>query len=92
MSERIKDKNTIIIAADSVIYKDGKIYQKPKNIEEAMENLRQFSGDENQGITGVTLIDMSNKKKLTFSCVTNVYFKDICDDDKKWYVSMKKIY
>lgn len=90
VSKKVKDKNTIIMAADSIIYKDGKIYQKPKSIKEAINNLKEFSGGKNQGITGVTLIDMSNMNKITFSCVTDVYFKNICDDDIIWYVEHEK--
>lgn len=90
VSEKIDRSNVIIIAADSIIYKDGKIYQKPKSIEEAMENLREFSNCKNQGITGVTIIDMSNRRNVTFSCVTDVYFKRICEEDIKWYVKHEK--
>lgn len=49
VSKKIDRNDVIIIAADSIIYKDGKIYQKPKSIEEAMENLREFSNCKNQG-------------------------------------------
>ena len=90
VSEKIDRSDVIIIAADSIIYKDGKIYQKPKSIEEAMENLREFSNCKNQGITGVTIIDMSNRRNVTFSCVTDVYFKRICEEDIKWYVKHEK--
>lgn len=90
VSKKIDRSNVIIIAADSIIYKDGKIYQKPKSIEEAMENLREFSNCKNQGITGVTIIDMSNRRNVTFSCVTDVYFKRICEEDIKWYVKHEK--
>lgn len=90
VSEKIDRSDVIIIAADSIIYKDGKIYQKPKSIEEAMENLREFSSCKNQGITGVTIIDMSNRRNVTFSCVTDVYFKRICEEDIKWYVKHEK--
>lgn len=90
VSEKIEDSDVIIIAADSIIYKDGKIYQKPKSIKEAMENLKEFSNSKNQGITGVTIIDKSNMKNITFSCVTDVYFKKICNEDIKWYVEHER--
>ena len=90
VSEKIEDNDVIIIAADSIIYKDGKIYQKPKSVKEAMENLKEFSNSKNQGITGVTIIDKSNMKNITFSCVTDVYFKKICNEDINWYVEHEK--
>lgn len=90
VSKKIDRNDVIIIAADSIIYKDGKIYQKPKSVKEAMENLKEFSNSKNQGITGVTIIDKSNMKNITFSCVTDVYFKKICNEDIKWYVEHER--
>ena len=72
VAKKVGNGNFLVIAADSIIYKDGKKYQKPKSIEEAKENLRQLSGVKNQGITGVTIIDTSNGNRKTFSCVTDV--------------------
>ena len=85
--KKVNTKDNIIIAADSIIYKDGKKYEKPKSIDEAMKNLHELSGTKNQGITGVTLVDTSNGKIITFSCVTDVYFKNISEDDIKWYIN-----
>lgn len=90
VANKVQDKNSIIIAADSIIYKDGKRYEKPKTIEEAKHNLRELSGVKNQGITGVTLYDTSNGNIRTFSCVTDVTFKEISEDDIEWYVSHEK--
>lgn len=33
---------------------------------------------------------MSNRRNVTFSCVTDVYFKRICEEDIKWYVKHEK--
>ena len=86
VSKKVSSKNSIIIAADSIIYKDGKKYEKPKSIDEVKQNLRELSGTKNQGITGVTVIDTSNNKIKTFACVTDVYFKEISEEDIEWYV------
>ena len=86
VAKKVGNGNFLVIAADSIIYKDGKKYQKPKSIEEAKENLRQLSGVKNQGITGVTNIDTSKGKRKNYSCVTEVYFKNISEEDILWYV------
>ena len=83
--KKINNTNSIIIAADSIIYANGKRYEKPKSIDEVISNIKELSGTKNQGITGVTLVDTSNGKILTFSCVTDVYFKNISYDDILWY-------
>lgn len=85
--EKVGKKDAIIIAADSIIYKDGRKYEKPKTLEEAKENLRDLGGKTNQGITGVTIVDASNGEMKTFSTVTNVTFKKISEEDIEWYIA-----
>ena len=60
VSNKVEDNKSLIIAADTIIYKDGKKYEKPKTIEEVIANLKELSGAKNQGITGVTIFDTSN--------------------------------
>lgn len=90
VSNKVEDNKSLIIAADTIIYKDGKKYEKPKTIEEVIANLKELSGAKNQGITGVTIFDTSNGNSETFSCTTDVYFKTISGEDIMWYVSHEK--
>lgn len=90
VSNKVEDNKSLIIAADTIIYKDGKKYEKPKTIEEVIDNLKELSGAKNQGITGVTIFDTSNGNSETFSCTTDVYFKNISEEDIMWYVSHEK--
>lgn len=90
VSNKVEDNKSLIIAADTIIYKDGKKYEKPKTIEEVIANLKELSGAKNQGITGVTIFDTSNGNSETFSCTTDVYFKNISEEDIMWYVSHEK--
>ena len=80
------DKKAIIIAADSVIYMDGKIYEKPKSKEEAYQNMKEMSGKLTYAITGVTIKDLYQDKEICFSDIVEVYLKEISDEDIKWYV------
>ena len=90
VSNKVEDNKSLIIAADTIIYKDGKKYEKPKTIEEVIANLKELSGAKNQGITGVTIFDTSNGNSETFSCTTDVFFKNISEEDIMWYVSHEK--
>lgn len=82
---QVKEK-AIIVAADSVISMDGKIYEKPKNKEEAFQNLKEMSGRITYAVTGVTIKDLYQNKTISFSDVTEVHIKQIDDEDIKWYV------
>lgn len=86
VSSKVGKGNYIILAADTIIYKDGKKYEKPKSVEEAFSNLKELAGGTNMAVTGVTLIDASKDNVVTFSDITNVTFNDITDDDLKFYI------
>lgn len=89
VSKQIKDK-AIIIAADTIIYFNNKKYEKPKSKEEAYNNLKELSGNKNTAYTGITIIDLYKNKTITFSSKVNVYFKNILDEEIKWYVNNEK--
>lgn len=87
--EQVKEK-AVIIAADSIIYMDGKIYEKPKNKEEAFENMKKMSGKLTYAITGVTIKDLYQDKEICFSDTTKVYLKEMSDEEIRWYVENEK--
>lgn len=85
VASQINEK-AIIIAADSIIYMDGKIYEKPKSKEEAYQNLKEMSGQVTYAVTGVTIKDLYQNREISFSDTAEVYIKEISDEDIKWYV------
>ena len=89
VSQRI-DEKAVIISADTVIYMDGKIYEKPKSKEEAFDNLKEMSGKLTFAYTGVTIKDLYKNKTTTFVDECKVYFKEIDDEDIRWYVENEK--
>lgn len=92
VSKQIKDK-AIIIAADTVVYFNGKIYEKPKSKQEAFNNLKELSGNKNTVWTGITIIDLYKNKTINLSEKTDIYFNNILDDEIEWYVNNEsKIY
>ncbi len=86
---QIKEK-AIIVAADTVIYMDGKIYEKPKSKEEAFQNLKEMSGKITYAITGITIKDLYQNKEICFADSVEVHLKDISCEDIKWYVENEK--
>ena len=75
VANQITEK-AIIISADTVIYMDGKIYEKPKNKEEAFQNLKEMSGKVTYATTGVTIKDLYQDKEITFAEKDKAYGKD----------------
>lgn len=86
VKKQIKDK-AIIISADTIIYSNNKIYEKPKSKEEAYSNLKELSNNKCTAYTGITLIDLYKEKVICSSSKANVYFNEIKDEEAEWYVN-----
>ena len=86
VSKKVGKGDYIILAADTIIFKNGKKYEKPKSVVQAFENLKELSGGTNIAVTGVTLIDNKLDNVVTFSESTKVTFNNITDDDLKFYI------
>lgn len=84
------DGDAIIISADGVMYLDDKIFEKPKTKEEAFNNMKSMSGKIVKAYTGVTIKDLYKNKEITFSDVTEIYFKEISEEDINWYIDNDK--
>lgn len=84
------NEQAIIVAADTVIYMDGTLYEKPKSKEEAYRVMKAMSGKTTYGVTGVTIKDLYKDKEISFVDTVKVRFKEISDEDIKWYVDNDK--
>ena len=80
------DGKALIISADSVVYMDGKIFEKPKSKEEAFNNMKKMSGKVSYLTTGMTIKDLYQNKEVTFSDVVEVHMRNVDDEDIRWYV------
>lgn len=89
VASQINEK-AIIIAADSIIYMNGKIYEKPKSKEEAYQNLKEMSGKITYAVTGVAIKDLYKNEEICFADIAEVHLKEIDDEDIKWYVENEK--
>lgn len=81
------DDEYIVIGADTVVSVDGRILGKPKNRQEAAEMLMLLSGRQHSVYTGVTVMQKSINKAVTFFEKTDVYFYDIEDEIEKYIES-----
>ena len=81
-------KNEILIAADTVVIIENNILNKPADHKEAFEMLKMLSGNKHEVITGVCLL--SSDKKVLFSDLTEVYFKQLSDEEINFYIEKFK--
>lgn len=85
----IKFKNSIIIAADTVVVFNKKIIGKPKTVNEARRILKLLSGNEHIVITGLTVFDSSNYKAITKSVETKVFFRKLKSSEIENYIKLE---
>jgi septum formation protein len=74
----------IIITADTVVWCDGKVLDKPADHREAFDILSIISGNTHEVITGVTFF--SAVSMHTFSEITKVTFDDLTKEDIEFYI------
>lgn len=77
--------NSLIIAADTIVWSDSKVLGKPSSNKEALDMLDGLSGHSHYVITGVTL--RTSKIEKTFYAETEVDFGELSDEEKDYYVS-----
>lgn len=82
-----KDKDAIVIAADTVVVIENKVLGKPKNQQEAEEMLKALSGKAHCVYTGVYLVENLSGKSSNFYEKTEVYFKNLDINEIKDYIN-----
>ncbi len=86
-----KRDHGIIIAADTLVYKNN-VFGKPKDEADAFSMLKTLSGGCHHVITGVALIRSNTFEKMLFYDLTNVYFKELTDDEILSYIDTDEIW
>lgn len=86
----------LVIAADTVVTKNNKIYGKPKNKEDAKKFIKELlEGDKmHEVISGLAVIISKNERKYEYktSDKVRVYLKDISDSEiEKWIKTGKAL-
>ena len=85
VSEEIKD-SSLIIAADTVVVKDGIILGKPEDEASAVSVLKMLSGSVHSVYTGVCVFDSEKKIMVSFFERTDVHFYELSDETIENYV------
>ncbi len=68
-------RNAIIIAADTIVCLNDKVFGKPHNEKDAKRMLNILNGRNHYVLTGFTIIDTGERQSVSRSVVTKVYFK-----------------
>jgi septum formation protein len=77
-------ENQLVITADTIVWLDGKVLNKPADYAEGLKMLRDLSGKKHQVVTGVCLL--SAEKKISFYASTDVWFKELSNEEIHFYL------
>ena len=80
----LNDKQ-IVVTADTIVWLNDKIIQKPRDRDDAVNILQELSGNCHQVFTGVCL--KSAKKEFSFTACTDVFFKKLTYAEIDYYVN-----
>ena len=80
--------NDLVVAADTIVVYNGKIFGKPLTEDKAIEMLKTLAGKKHQVITGVAIL--YKDKKEVFYSKTNVILKELSEQEIIDYVATKE--
>lgn len=93
--DETQDKgDRIVIGSDTIVVKDGRIYGKPKNHDDAMVMLRELRNARHEVMTGVCIIVQKEGKIEEFLDVdiTLVYINEVSDEELENWIASNEAY
>ena len=94
-----RQKSDLVISADTIVVLDNTVLGKPKDEIEARKMITSLSGRTHQVITGISLINLDNNKKIINLdnnkkiidyVISNVKFKNLSEEDINDYIRTKE--
>ncbi|MCT4508339.1 MAG: Maf family protein [Tepidibacter sp.] len=79
-------RNSVVIGADTIVVLDEEILGKPKNEQEAFDTLNRLSGKYHKVITGISILNIEDNKKIVDYEVTKVKMREFSEDEIKRYI------
>lgn len=81
VSRRLKDRNALVIGADTIVYARQQIIGKPRNKQDALRILKQLAGTRHSVITGLCLIDTRTGQSVSGYAESIVRMKRLSSDE-----------
>ena len=86
VSERVTEPS-IVIAADTVVFQDGKVLEKPGSEEDAYSMLSSLSGNTHKVYSGICLINTEDDTVMTDYDCTEVRFSELTHRQIRNYIN-----
>ncbi|MCC8160151.1 MAG: Maf family protein [Oscillospiraceae bacterium] len=86
----LKNKNAVIISADTIVTLDGEILGKPKDEADAYEMLSALGGRVHEVYTGYCVMRIRDGKTVCKSVKTEVEFKPLTENKIRAYINSRE--
>lgn len=84
------NENDIVIGADTIVVLDGEILGKPIDEKDAFNMIKKLSGKYHEVITGISVVRLSDNKKIIDQEITKVKMKKLDIDKINRYINTKE--
>lgn len=84
VAEQVRD--AVIVSGDAVVAKDGRIYEKPADLDEAKQFLQELSGGDLDFVTSLAVLRCDTGKMLSTAEVSQISFRALTDREIDEYV------
>jgi septum formation protein len=78
-------REAVVLACDTEVVLDGRVYGKPADEQEAARFLRELSGREHRVVSGLALVEAGEEQ--TAACWTGVTFRALDEPTLRWYLA-----
>ena len=79
-----RNKEDVVIAADTIVVCSGQVLGKPRDTEDAFRMLRLLSGRDHQVMTGMTIL--RGNRCITTTEITDIHFRELSDSEILRYI------
>jgi septum formation protein len=81
-------EDTLLITADTIVWMEGEVINKPADRSDAFRMLRRLSGNMHEVLTGVCF--RMSSRTHTFCASSLVWFAELSDDEINYYIDRYK--
>ena len=86
-ARRCREGSVVVLGADTVVEREGKLLGKPASAAEAESMLQELSGRVHRVITGVALTRPGSPRRSVAHEITRVYFRPLTREEIRDYVA-----
>jgi len=84
--QRMDTEPAVILGADTIVYFEEKILEKPADDKHARIMLKMLSGKTHQVCTAISVLDLRHKTATSCACVTQVPMRNYSDQEIDRYI------